>query len=162
MYLGGYSHIAKVGRHNSPPPLLFSLGNHCCWVIISLRNLSTHNPLPSNSFVKAFSRTGLFFWYILEYFFLRKWKLRSVYECIQSKGYEEGKLNVIKRSKINLVPRAFQSPGDEVGQKYHFQVCRICWVICSSLNRKLVGKNAVTQVHGSCPLRAMSSWKDQT
>ena len=56
----------------------------------------------------------IYFFYIFQVTFLQqKWKLCSIYMRIQSISYEKMK------TKVNL-------------QKYHFQVCRSCWLVCGS------------------------------
>ena len=91
-------------------------------------------------YVTEFSRTG-FFRYILEHFFPRKWRLRSIHERIMNIRGDNGKLNVTKRSKMSFSGVLVLLTG--------------LWedIRNSRENRsknKLVSENAVTRVYGRC------------
>ena len=86
---------------------------------------------------------------ILEHLFQRKWKFLSI--C-------ERTWNIICKKVTWTILK---------GQKYHFQVHRLCRLVCGTekyskfapnlSKNKLLGENAVTQLHESCLLRIMGS-----
>ena len=88
---------------------------------------------------------------ILQHFLPQKWKFRSVHECVINIRGDEGKPNVIKRSKMPFL-------GVLV-------LITCLWNLKDILNscqnrskNKLVSENAATRAHGNCLLRVMGSW----
>ena len=86
------------------------------------------------------------FRHILGHFSPRKWNLHHVYERIRSIRYQKGKNNVLKRQKLSFLGLYILLTG----------LWDLKDILNSRQNRpknKLVRENAVTRVHGICPLR---------